>query len=277
MSNPSPATIDSPETLQVQLRDMLSVVSEILEWHSVRYYLGCGTALGAVRQADLIPWDFDVDLLVDLEDYREAVAALRASLPPRYAVKDPSVDTTYEHLFSRVHLASVHHKYAHIDLFPLGGTFAHPRAQRAQLRVSRLLRRVFFARTRLADSTSTVGRSWMGTTALRTTARLVPRGAVLWLFDRVCGLRPPSASHLTNLTAGYLEREAMPRTFFDQTETAVLGDGHYPVPSPSQEYLERLYGDFTTLPPEQERARLFAFFDSWYRPALHGVPLELGE
>src|SRR4051794_24102390 len=115
------STIDSPTALHRQLRDMLEVVAEILEAASVPYFLCAGTALGGMRGGDLIPWDFDVDLLVPIQSYDRALVALRQALPSRYALTDHRADPAYERLFSRVHLSAVHHKYAHVDLFPLGG------------------------------------------------------------------------------------------------------------------------------------------------------------
>jgi lipopolysaccharide cholinephosphotransferase len=271
-----PPKITSPEILHVQLRDMLSVVAEILEQRGVEYFLCAGTALGAVRDGDLIPWDFDVDLLVPLPAYEEALRALRADLPARYAVKDPYADASYDHLFGRVHLASTHPKYAHVDLFPLGGTFAGSRAQRAQLRVSRRLRRVFYTRTRLVTSTGSFGRPRLLTGVLRLAARAVPRHLILRLFRTVCTLKGWQSSHLTNLAAGYLEREAMPRRLFEQQSRVSIAGRSYPCPSPPEEYLERLYGDFATPPTDEERSRLLAFFDSWYLPTLSEVSLDLG-
>jgi lipopolysaccharide cholinephosphotransferase len=271
-----PPKITSPEILHVQLRDMLAVVAEILEHRGVEYLLCAGTALGAVRDGDLIPWDFDVDLLVPLPAYPAALRALRECLPPRYAVKDPYDDVTYDHPFGRVHLASADHKYVHVDLFPLGGTFAGKRAQRAQLRLSRGLRRVFYARTRLVTSRGKVRGPRVLTTGLRLAARTVPRRLLLRLFRIVCTLKDSQSSHLTNLAAGYLEREAMPRRLFEAPSRVSIAGRSYPCPSPPEEYLERLYGDFATPPTDEERARLLAFFDSWYLPTLREVSLDLG-
>ena len=271
-----PPKITSPEILHVQLRDMLSVVAGIFERREVEYFLCAGTALGAVRGGDLIPWDFDVDLLVPLTAYPAALGALRECLPPRYAVKDPAVDSTYDHLFCRVHLASTHHKYVHVDLFPLGGTFAWKPAQRAQLRVSRRLRRLFYARTRLVSSSGSPDVPRVVLATLRLAARALPRRSLLWAFRGVCTLRGPRSPHLTNIAAGYLEREAMPRRLFERPVRVSISDRSYPCPSPPEEYLERLYGDYATPPPAHEQKRLLAFFDSWYLPTLCKVSLDLG-
>lgn len=275
---PGSRMIDNPEAMHTQLRDMLSQVAGVFERRSIGYFLCAGTALGACRGGDLIPWDFDVDLLVPLESYGAALDALREELPPRYHVLDPWTDPTYEQLFGRVHLAGVHHKYVHVDLFPLGGTYASRRAQHAQLRLSGWLRTAFYVRTRLVTTGGPSTRPRSVRLAGRAAARAVSRRWLLWAFGALCGLRKQEgSSHLTNLAAGYLEAEAMPRRLFDRAGRVMVAGREYPVPSPLEEYLERIYGDFATPPEPEERARLFTFFDSWYLPVLRDVALQVDE
>ena len=114
--------IDSVDALQCQLWDMLVCVATVLEGAHVDYRLAYGTALGAVRHLDFIPWDFDVDITVRIDQYDVACRALSRGLPARYRLKTPRGDHEYEQLFARVHLANVHHKYAHVDIYPLVGT-----------------------------------------------------------------------------------------------------------------------------------------------------------
>lgn len=50
------------------LRETTKYVINILETSGVRYWLEGGTLLGAARHQDIIPWDYDVDLGIYLED-----------------------------------------------------------------------------------------------------------------------------------------------------------------------------------------------------------------
>ncbi|XP_006000495.1 fukutin-related protein [Latimeria chalumnae] len=50
------------------LRETAKYVIDILEASGVRYWLEGGTLLGAARHQDIIPWDYDVDLGIYLED-----------------------------------------------------------------------------------------------------------------------------------------------------------------------------------------------------------------
>ena len=52
----------------VSLYRLLQIVAAKLDEHGVRWFVTCGTLLGAVRHGGLIPWDDDVDIGVLAED-----------------------------------------------------------------------------------------------------------------------------------------------------------------------------------------------------------------
>lgn len=60
--------IDSKEEHEILL-DMLSKIDKFCRANGIRYSLGGGTLLGAVRHKGFIPWDDDVDLMLPREDY----------------------------------------------------------------------------------------------------------------------------------------------------------------------------------------------------------------
>lgn len=70
---------------QLTLKELQSFSLEILkdvagfcERNGIRYSLGYGTLLGAVRHKGFIPWDDDVDLMMPREDYERFRSAYRS-------------------------------------------------------------------------------------------------------------------------------------------------------------------------------------------------------
>lgn len=56
------------EVMAVQL-DLLRCFINVCEKHNLRYFMICGTLLGAARHRGYIPWDDDIDMAMPLEDY----------------------------------------------------------------------------------------------------------------------------------------------------------------------------------------------------------------
>jgi phosphorylcholine metabolism protein LicD len=70
---------DSPvltEKNLVNARKILFLVASLFESHGIQYHLEGGTLLGIVRDHDLLPWDYDVDISIPY-DQLENVKKLR--------------------------------------------------------------------------------------------------------------------------------------------------------------------------------------------------------
>lgn len=100
--------------------DMLSEINVIAKKKSLNYILAYGSMLGAVREKGIIKWDADIDICVDVNQYKEFCESLRCFLPEKYTLID-SDNEEYELLFSRVVLKDGDHHDIHIDIFPLAG------------------------------------------------------------------------------------------------------------------------------------------------------------
>lgn len=56
--------------------EILGFTTEFCDYHGIRYWLDCGTLLGAIRHHGYIPWDDDIDLGMLRKDYDRFVSLL---------------------------------------------------------------------------------------------------------------------------------------------------------------------------------------------------------
>ncbi|MBP5787512.1 MAG: LicD family protein [Kiritimatiellae bacterium] len=71
--------------------DALLHFDHVCKQYDLRYFLGFGALLGAVRHRGFIPWDDDIDVLMPREDY-DRLFSLAAKFPAPYFLQTPYTD-----------------------------------------------------------------------------------------------------------------------------------------------------------------------------------------
>lgn len=249
------------EQLRGFFRELLREVHAALEQEpGVTYFAAYGTALGAVRDGDVIPWDGDADVLVPAECFDAVCTALRLNLPAPYYVCDAETVSDYEYPFPRVAIKGIHHNLAHVDLFPLLPAPVSPRVRQAYLVASHALAQAFFIKRVDLRNRQHYGHLkrwtvWVGK------ALLSPiKDSAILRASRMLEAR------LARKDTGYL---MSPQSFEDQrhnffeaswfssTTEGSLGDVKVFLPVGVQHHLERVYGDYMQpLTPAQQHEEL---------------------
>lgn len=75
---------DSVRTTQRVLLKMLAVFQDVCERHGLRFFLIYGSLLGAVRHSGFVPWDDDVDVAMEREDYQKLMEIAEEVFPAPY-------------------------------------------------------------------------------------------------------------------------------------------------------------------------------------------------
>ena len=81
--------------LQLRLLDMLLYFDDVCKKLNIDYYLDGGSCLGAVRHRGFIPWDDDMDIVVDSKDYKRLCNYLIENPHPRYILHNRKTDHNY--------------------------------------------------------------------------------------------------------------------------------------------------------------------------------------
>ncbi|MBS0620145.1 MAG: LicD family protein, partial [Verrucomicrobia bacterium] len=63
-------------------------IATLLDANNILYWVDCGTALGAYRYGGIIPWDWDIDFSIMLEDHDNVKRLLGTLDPKKYQIQD---------------------------------------------------------------------------------------------------------------------------------------------------------------------------------------------
>lgn len=89
-------------SLQDRLKYLLSQFDSFCCEHGVSYTLEGGTALGAFRYGDIIPWDDDIDIRMDIKEYKKFCKAFNQYGSSSFYLQQHKTDPLYFNEFAKV-------------------------------------------------------------------------------------------------------------------------------------------------------------------------------
>ena len=146
--------------LQKLTLETLLLTKEFLDEQGLRFYLGEGTLLGAVRHKGFIPWDDDIDILMPREDYDKLIELDKEGLiPPElnldalenndsHWVLGAKMQLTRETEYVQEKVCNLS-KYCgpYVDIFPLDVLPEFKKPQMKSYRKVKICRRLLFMST----------------------------------------------------------------------------------------------------------------------------------
>ena len=257
--------------------DMLLAVDEICRKYDITYFLGCGGLLGALRHQDFITWDNDVDLDMTRKEFEKLLPHLREELDPElyevvmpedYGKKyfdmvprinykkaeirmDPGYVEYYEHLANRIV----------IDFYFLDKV---PQGLKGRLFVRRLefLYGLLNGKRYDLDLQNYHGIMKAAAVVLRFIGRLIPADTLRKHVDKVAvkynGDPDIHTVRVTNDTIHSFTFEFRD-SYFEGTTEVPIGQYMFKGPKEPDKVMTIHYGDYMTLPPEEERIPHWGF------------------
>lgn len=246
--------------------EMLKAVAELCDRHEIRYYLYCGTLLGAVRHGGFIPWDDDVDLAMPLEDYFRFLE-VADELPPQYCVQSIENTPHYFQLWAKVHAngttfmkksqAAIDvHWGISLDIYPMIGA--------AGTHAGMLLQRVILEGARYLAQAERFSKLDLGPQWLHGVDRIVLLVPLSWrrgtvkMLRRVAMCSPKEGRKVGTLDSRPFWGKFKAESFQKQIRTKYENTEFW-IPADYDKVLRRMYGDYMILPPEGMR---YAHWDS---------------
>lgn len=248
--------------------NILKYIKEVCTKNNIPYYLGYGSAIGAVRHNGFIPWDDDIDILMYRSDYirfREAMSREEG----RYKLADITTDPHYFLVMPKVYDTRTYsewpvanHPFSYgvwVDIFMLDNV---PESIKVRKRFfSRLtLLQDFYNFSIYKHNNLLSFNNGLKALAKRLlyswTHLLGPR----YFAKRIDSLSQkyycPTAKKLSvNIFHIYKKREdcIFDKDIFGEGIDTPFEDDLFKIPCMYDKYLRTYYGDYMQLPPEEKR------------------------
>ncbi|WP_125573338.1 LicD family protein [Levilactobacillus huananensis] len=247
---------------QIELGN-LSQFIHLCEQLDLPYFMMGGSLLGTVRHQGFIPWDDDVDVGMLRADYDRLLAAAPALLADtHYFLQTPASDENYGLSYAKLLDRNTYieeknnvnsaRKGIFIDIFPLDRISDDPNQQREQMAKFQLLntRLLFQLRYHLVDTPLRKFQSGLNSDQLADARSLkAERQAVMTQYESNTTL-----PRVKNLASQYAyAKETF--TVAELTDLTPLPFEQLTVQVPANyaSILTRMYGDYMTLPPANQR------------------------
>lgn len=223
--------------------------------NNLDYYLGYGSMIGAIRDNNQIPWDYDIDTLVKVDDRERLISVLDKDLSDDfyydYSNKNPSYPTSCLRICKKGYSMMA----LHVDVFFLIGTpnnenrrkhFIYSLIRVMKLRTEKNLTLFIPTKSRIVKIKSLLLKLLLPNVFLKYTEnclfyRFQLKEARFWC---------------TNQT---VYKKVYPKDIFASTIKVKVKDHYFSVPAGYEDFLTINYGDWRSYLPIKKR------FDEFYK------------
>lgn len=240
-------------------KKMLVEFTAICKRHDIRYTLAYGSAIGAIRHRDMIPWDHDVDVMVPMEDMSKLKDVLNGELSDRFRLSEPLSDNCLSEFLFRISLKNTVSTYIHLDVFPL---IPAPTDEIKQSKMLQSLKRY----NDLFRWKHLKGRYPQGT--LKKIASVLMYIALLpvskkYLINKFLQICKQYENDKSNVVLSYSTcygmKNFIKKDYVLNTQEVDFGNIKAPIPVKYDEYLRHYYGDYMKFPAESEQKEGLSF------------------
>ena len=259
---------------------MMEDITEICDKNSLCYFLGGGSALGALRHKGFIPWDDDMDINMPRRDYEKFIRLFREKYSEQYWIQTPGDTPNYGLSMAKIRKKGTvmrgrddfHSEECGvgIDIFIIENMFENRALRLAHgvlcLGMGYLLSCRKFYRDRkemrqLARAVPELGMAFRLKIGIGFFLSVCSLDWWCRMTDRCHRLCKNDYSTYVSGCAGRLHffGEMYRRDRFCQVRKAEFEGHWWNIPVKAEEYLTHCYGDWETLPAPENREKHFVY------------------
>lgn len=259
-------TQDIIDRVQEVEHEIMQQIAAICHRHGLCYFAIGGTALGAVRHRNFIPWDDDIDIGMPRKDYEQFLRIAAEELPDCYYIQHFSTEAASPFYFTKVRKKntlfveyylkdSPIRQGIFVDIFPFDNVPEGQLRKKLHFRFCRTVYQLYLCKSLTTVCSSRIQQKNNRKSAVRKVIhfllRPVPKKWLFQLLDssvqKYNGRQAIEISHIVRRRLRVKLEDLHPVCFLP------FGDYEMPVPRDYDAYLRAQFGSYEELPPEDKR------------------------
>ena len=252
--------------------ELLAAVDEICQKENLRYSLGGGTLLGAVRHKGFIPWDDDIDIMMPRPDY-DAFIKYCLSHDVPFAIKSWETDKTYVNLAAQIFNPKTILEEDNtpdetmkigvfIDIFPIDGLGNNLKQAKKAFNSTKFKRELLVA-AQWKKFLKSKTHPWYYEPirfAFFLLGRCVNKQklfkSILSVYSKI---NFNSVQYAGAVGGSYREKEILPKTLWTKYIDLPFEGRSFKAIADYDTYMSSIYGDYMKLPPEEKQVSHHTF------------------
>lgn len=251
--------------------DILTIMDEvnrICKENHLRYYLMCGSCIGAVRHNGFIPWDDDLDIAMPFKDFIRFIELIKGEKTGESILSDAfylrwiNTEKCYNHSFAKICLKGTVFQESngpasknagiYVDVFPLYSCTAYGKGIEIKNRICAFWESCIHYKGANHKSRDWNLRRWL----VAIVSNILPNTIIYKIMLMI--IRPLDESksdYQAFFATPYpIRRMLFPQKWHGEGKDMYFEGRTYICPSETMKYLKQIYGeDVMQLPPENKR------------------------
>ena len=257
------------ERLHEELYRTLAEVIRVCEVCNIPYFIQGGSAIGALYNKGIVPWDDDIDVGMTRENYERFLREAPAHLSPEYFLEWFGTEPNTPFYFAKVkrnntlfveeiwrHM-DIHHGIF-VDIFPYDRIPDWSWLEKFQRFQVKFWVNCFMGKQvwlwkhcGKCEIDEPLPKSWIGCAAIRLVTSVMSRKMIYWFMNTVMG-------HCNSWNTKYVNIVRMPkdqirRKYAENPVLMEFGGMQIPVPDNVEEYLRHHYPNLRPVLPVEEQ------------------------
>ncbi len=255
--------ITPEEQKKIQLK-ILKYTADICKENNIKYFLGGGTLLGAIRHKGYIPWDDDIDIMIPREDYEKLIELFSVNENSDYKLLCYKNCDDYYYPFAKIvnkrtkmeelKFNDIKEMGIYIDVFPIDFLPNNEKKiKQIFKKYDKIYKLVAIQNARCLNKvTESKIKLFLKKLLLPIVRKPKVRKMLLKKIDKLA-YNYKDTDKVACISGRYLEVEIMPKEYISDSILVDFEDMKFTIPVGYDEYLRKHYGDYMKLPPKEKQ------------------------